>query len=125
VLPKSGCGLVETQRIAKWMANESARQCGPCAFGLPALADDLAQLTHGSRDPQGVFLRLVERCGVIEGRGACRHPDGVTRLVKSALDVFAQDIDGHMRGAPCAGSRSSRHYVQVPTLEREEELVWE
>jgi NADH:ubiquinone oxidoreductase subunit F (NADH-binding) len=125
VLPKSGCGLVETQRIAKWMANESARQCGPCAFGLPALADDLAQLTHGSRDPQGVFLRLVERCGVIEGRGACRHPDGVTRLVKSALDVFAQDLEGHLRGAPCAGSRSSRHYVQVPTLEREEELVWE
>ena len=125
VVPKIACGLVETQRIVKWMANESARQCGPCAFGLPALAEDLAALTHGSRDAQGVFKRLVERCGVIEGRGACRHPDGVVRLVKSALDVFSADIERHMRGAPCAGTRSKVHYVTVPALEREEELVWE
>ena len=125
VVPRHACGLVETQRIVKWMANESARQCGPCAFGLPALAEDLNQLTHGSRDPQGVFKRLVERCGVIEGRGACHHPDGVVRLVKSALDVFSADIERHMRGTPCAGTRSSEHFVKVPALEREEELVWE
>ena len=125
VVPRSACGVVETQRIVKWMANESARQCGPCAFGLPALAEDLAALTHGSRDPQGVFKRLVERCGVIEGRGACHHPDGVVRLVKSALDVFSADVERHMRGTPCAGTRSNMHYVKVPALEREEELVWE
>ncbi|MDE3064948.1 MAG: hypothetical protein KGJ36_04680, partial [Acidobacteriota bacterium] len=35
VLPRSGCGIAETHRIVRWMANESARQCGPCAFGLP------------------------------------------------------------------------------------------
>ncbi len=125
VLPRGGCGLVETQRIARWMANESARQCGPCAFGLPALAEDLSQLTQNSRDPQAVFKRLVERCGVIENRGACRHPDGVIRLVRSALNVFAEDIANHMRGAPCAGSRSNQHFATVPTLEREEELIWE
>lgn len=125
VLPRSGCGLVETQRIVRWMANESARQCGPCAFGLPALAEDLSQLTHNSRDPQTVLKRIVERCGVIENRGACRHPDGVIRLIRSALTVFADDISNHMRGAPCSGAHAVQHFATVPTLEREEELVWE
>ncbi|NNN01572.1 MAG: proton-conducting membrane transporter [Acidimicrobiaceae bacterium] len=125
VLPRDGCGLVETQRIAHWMANESARQCGPCAFGLPALAEDLSQLTHNSREPQAVFKRIVERCGVIENRGACRHPDGVIRLIRSALDVFSEDIANHMRGAPCSASRSNAHFATVPALEREEELIWE
>lgn len=125
VLPRGACGLSETHRIVRWMANESARQCGPCAFGLPALADDLSQLIRGARDPQATLARLVERCGVIEGRGACRHPDGVIRLVRSALDVFARDINEHVNGSACAGSRSSQHYASVPTLEREDELIWE
>ena len=125
VVPRDGCGLVETHRIVRWMANESARQCGPCAFGLPALADDLSHLASGSRDAGVAARRLVERCGVIEGRGACRHPDGVVRMVRSALRAFADDLNGHAAGRACAASRSGRHFATVPLLEREEELVWE
>ena len=125
VLPKNACGIVETQRVVRWMANESARQCGPCAFGLPALAEDLTHIAHPSRDPQGARQRLIERCAVIEGRGACRHPDGVIRFVRSALDVFAADFTEHVHGSVCNGSRSTKHFASVPSLEREEELVWE
>ncbi len=125
VVPKSACGIVETQRIVRWMANESARQCGPCAFGLPALAEDLAHLAHSSRDPKAAYQRLVERCGEIDGRGACRHPDGVIRLVRSALNVFENDFADHVQGSLCSGARSTTHYATVPRLEREEELVWE
>ena len=125
VLPRDGCGIVETQRMARWMANESARQCGPCAFGLPAIAEDLTLLTQHSRDPQAAYQRLIERCGIIEGRGACRHPDGVVRLVRTAIQVFARDIEQHLRGAHCAGSQSNVHYASVPSIERAEELVWE
>lgn len=125
VLPRSVCGIVETQRVVRWMANESARQCGPCAFGLPALAEDLTHIAHQSRDPKGAYQRLVERCSVIEGRGACRHPDGVIRLIRSALEVFAGDFESHVNGLVCAGSRSTRHFVNVPSLEREDELIWE
>ena len=125
VLPKNGCGLVETQRIVRWMANESARQCGPCAFGLPALADDLTHLARSSRDAIVAYERLGERCTVIDGRGACRHPDGVVRFVRSALSVFARDIDNHLHGQPCAASASPTHYAAVPSLEREDELIWE
>ncbi len=125
VLPRAGCGVVETQRIARWMANESARQCGPCAFGLPAIAEDLARLAVDTPGARAAYDRLIDRCGAIEGRGACRHPDGVVRLVRSALRVFAAHIEDHVRGVPCPASRSTRHYSAVPSLEREEELIWE
>lgn len=125
VLPRAGCGVVETQRIARWMANESARQCGPCAFGLPAIAEDLTRLVVDTPGAGAAYARLVDRCDAIEGRGACRHPDGVVRLVRSALAVFATHVEDHVRGRACAASRSSHHYSAVPTLEREDELVWE
>ena len=125
VVPKGACGVAETQRVVRWMANESARQCGPCAFGLPSLAEDLAQIARVSRDAETAYHRLIERCGVIEGRGACRHPDGVIRFIRTALDVFAPDFEQHLRGTACSGSRATRHYASVPSLEREDELIWE
>ncbi|MCU1495653.1 MAG: dehydrogenase (quinone), partial [Acidimicrobiaceae bacterium] len=94
-------GLAKTARIARYMAGESAGQCGPCVFGLPAIADDLDQIVGGRAD-EDVLARLIRRCAEVEGRGACRHPDGVTRLIRSALRVFAADIAGHVSGRPCA-----------------------
>jgi NADH:ubiquinone oxidoreductase subunit F (NADH-binding) len=125
VLPRSACGIVETLRVVRWMANESARQCGPCAFGLPAIAEDLNHLAHPSRDPLSAHKQLEERLGQIDGHGACRHPDGVVRFVRSALVTFAEDFSRHANGSACAGSRANVHYLNVPHLEREEELIWE
>ena len=125
VLPREACGVYETLRIVRWMANESARQCGPCAFGLPALAEDLTSITHSSKDPRGAYERLQSRCDSIEGRGACRHPDGVIRLVRSALSVFADDIAQHIVGHPCSWTQRPKHTIAIPTLEHEDELIWE
>jgi NADH:ubiquinone oxidoreductase subunit F (NADH-binding) len=107
------------------MAHESSRQCGPCAFGLPALAEDLRILLHGSRDPHDALVRLKERCAVIDGRGACRHPDGVVRLVESALKVFARHVEDHVNGTPCEAMTTTRRWVSVPALEHESDLIWE
>lgn len=103
VLPADACGLTETARIADWMAGESAGQCGPCVFGLEAVAGDLWLLAHGRPGPRDVD-RLWGRLGVIEGRGACRHPDGVVRLIRSALSVFGADLARHVAHGPCRGS---------------------
>jgi NADH:ubiquinone oxidoreductase subunit F (NADH-binding) len=97
------CGIRETERIAQFMAFESAGQCGPCLFGLPAIAQDLRAIADGVAD-RSALARLRERCGIVAGRGACRHPDGVVRLVQSALEVFAGDIASHLHGVPCRGS---------------------
>ncbi len=125
VLPRDACGVLETHRVVRWMANESARQCGPCAFGLPALAENLASVARPSRDAKNALIQLQDRCESINGRGACRHPDGVIRFVRSSLDVFAQDYRNHVAGNACRGSHATKHYANVPRLEREEELVWE
>jgi len=100
VLPAEACGLAVTSAIVGYLAGESAGQCGPCMFGLPAIAGDLEALASGSARPE-VLERLRRRLGVIPGRGACAHPDGATRLAASALEVFAQDIAEHARGRPC------------------------
>ncbi len=102
VLATSSCGIAETARIARYLAGESAGQCGPCIFGLPAIAGDLELLAGGRADP-ALLARLERRCGAVAGRGACRHPDGVVRLVRSALEVFAHDVRDHAAGRPCAG----------------------
>jgi NADH:ubiquinone oxidoreductase subunit F (NADH-binding) len=98
------CGLAETARLVAWMATQSAGQCGPCVFGLPAIADDLKAIatTHA---PPSVFERLWSRLPIIEGRGACRHPDGVIRLVRSAFRAFSADVDRHLAHGPCPGVR--------------------
>jgi NADH:ubiquinone oxidoreductase subunit F (NADH-binding) len=101
-LPGTSCGISETARLARYMAGESAGQCGPCVFGLPAIADDLEQLAIGRADAE-VLGRIARRSAVVEGRGGCRHPDGVVRLVRSALEVFATDAMAHVGGRPCLG----------------------
>jgi NADH:ubiquinone oxidoreductase subunit F (NADH-binding) len=101
VLGERACGLMETARVALYLAGQSAGQCGPCVYGLPAVADDLTRLARGRPDP-GLLARLHRRLGEVDGRGACRHPDGAVNLVRSALHVFADDLGEHLDGMPCA-----------------------
>ena len=110
VLGTTACGLAESARIASFLAAESSGQCGPCVFGLPAIADDLWRLAGGRADP-GLLSQLTRRLDQVDGRGACRHPDGAVGMVRSALTVFAADVEAHMRGRPCA-------HIAAPSLLR-------
>ena len=88
-----------------YLAAQSAGQCGPCVFGLRAIADAFRALADGvahdrERD------RLLRWTSEIRGRGACHHPDGAARFVESALSVFGDEIERHRRvrcSAPPAG----------------------
>jgi NADH:ubiquinone oxidoreductase subunit F (NADH-binding) len=116
VLPDGACGLVETARIMAWYARETAGQCGPCVFGLPALAGEMAALSHGPVPPQGL-ARLTRWGSHVEGRGACKHPDGSVRLLHSALTAFRIDVERHLGGHPCPGSLGAPLFA-VPGSQR-------
>src|SRR5438874_216176 len=88
VLPQGACGVCETAVALDYLARESAGQCGPCTFGLRAIADASTALAGGAAPP-GTLDRLRRWAGGVEGRGACHHPDGAVRLLRSTLDVFA------------------------------------
>jgi NADH:ubiquinone oxidoreductase subunit F (NADH-binding) len=96
------CGLAETAYVMRYLAGESAGQCGPCVHGLAAIANEMTGLAAGDRraDPE----RLVRWSGQVSGRGACRHPDGAVRLLGSALRVFGEDVDHHVHHGPCAAA---------------------
>ena len=99
-LATRACGLAESARILKWLADETAGQCGPCVFGLPAIADDFAALAAGQVDP-ALLRRLRGRLSLLPSRGACRHPDGAARFAASALRVFGPHLDAHDRTGAC------------------------
>lgn len=104
VLPEWSCGLAETARVVRYLAGEGAGQCGPCVFGLPALADAFADLAyHGGRGD--AVERIAGLIPLIEGRGACRHPDGATQLAASALTAFTDDAHWHDAEGPCFAVR--------------------
>jgi NADH:ubiquinone oxidoreductase subunit F (NADH-binding) len=99
-LPRGSCGLTEAARILGYLAEQGAQQCGPCMFGLPAIAGDLAQLASGRPDGDPL-ARLQRRFRQISGRGACHHPDGAVRMAASALSAFAADVHAHSRRRSC------------------------
>ncbi|UQX87382.1 proton-conducting membrane transporter [Jatrophihabitans telluris] len=99
-LDERRCGLRYTATIVRYLAQASARQCGPCLFGLPAVADLMQVLADGR--PRRRDLPKLERfLAEIDGRGACHHPDGAVRLIRSALQVFAPDVRRHLQSQGC------------------------
>jgi len=111
-LPADRCGLAETARVVRYLAAESAGQCGPCLAGLPRIADALTRLS--AMNPDVALLAHLERwTGLVTGRGACHHPDGTVRFVRTALEVFGGEIDRHRRG-DCAADRARAPFLPVP-----------
>jgi NADH:ubiquinone oxidoreductase subunit F (NADH-binding) len=97
-LPSTSCGVVETARAAAYLAAESARQCGPCLFGLRALADRLAAIARREPGAAEAYSHLARLERQIAGRGACAHPDGVVGFVAGATRVFAGELAEHLAG---------------------------
>jgi NADH:ubiquinone oxidoreductase subunit F (NADH-binding) len=100
VIPQGRCALAEVARVARYLADESAGQCGPCVQGLPEVADIVDSLVRGKvRSRQ--LRRLASIADEIEGRGACAHPDATLRMVRSALAMLPTEVDRHLGGRSC------------------------
>jgi len=99
-LGEGTCPLGEVARVASYLAGESAGQCGPCKLGLPGVARALTALADGSGGMDA--LETARRsANAVRGRGACAHPDGTSRFVLSALNVFTDDVAAHVFHGSC------------------------
>ena len=70
-LPADACGIAETARVVRYLAAESAGQCGPCLFGLDAIARGVERLADGRTAETAALARWL---GQVAGRGACPAP---------------------------------------------------
>ena len=102
-LPADACGLTETARVTRYLADQSAGQCGPCLFGLDAIAGEVQRLAKGRTSDLAPLHRWL---GQANGRGACSHPDGAVRLISSALTVFAAELGQHAQGWCCGSAKT-------------------
>jgi NADH:ubiquinone oxidoreductase subunit F (NADH-binding) len=110
-MPPWACAWCETVRLLHWTAGESARQCGVCVNGLPALAGATAEISRGIgvRDN----LRRLERwAGQIDHRGGCGLPDGAVRLLRSGLRVHHDLIAAHARARRCP--KGAEPFLAIP-----------
>jgi NADH:ubiquinone oxidoreductase subunit F (NADH-binding) len=94
------CPLVRTEALVDYLAGQSAKKCGPCFNGLPAMAEAVRDLVHRG----GPVGPVEELCGLVVRRGSCAHPDGTARLVTSMLKRFPEEVDLHALGE-CRGGR--------------------
>jgi len=114
-LPAEVCGLAEAARIARYLASESAGQCGPCVFGLDAIAGQLERLAWGRGPDLRALRRWIGQVG--HGRGACKHPDGAVAMVASALRTFGGEIELHATGW-CSGVPGRTSALSPPARRR-------
>jgi NADH:ubiquinone oxidoreductase subunit F (NADH-binding) len=106
-LPNDACPLAEMADVVRYMEGQGAGQCGPCVHGLADLARSMERLAYGDAGGAGTD-RILEVCNLVDGRGACRHPDGVARFVRTGLSVFSDEVASHRRRGPCSQARAAR-----------------
>jgi NADH:ubiquinone oxidoreductase subunit F (NADH-binding) len=105
LLPQGGCAIVESTRILRYLAAESAGQCGPCVNGLAALAETMQKVAASDAE-FGDADRVARWIEMVKGRGACHHPDGAVGQLHSALTVFREHLRAHLSGHVCYGVRT-------------------
>jgi NADH:ubiquinone oxidoreductase subunit F (NADH-binding) len=104
LLSERACPVTETARVARWLAGQSTRQCGPCTHGLDALATTIEEIAGGIAHARaGQRIELL--ASLTARRGACGHPDGAVSLILSAVETFEARFAGHARHGPCDGCR--------------------
>jgi NADH:ubiquinone oxidoreductase subunit F (NADH-binding) len=114
-LPADRCGLVESAMVVQYLALESAGQCGACLNGLPRIAATVSRLADHRSAPtaRSAHDDLERWSALVERRGACHHPDGTVRFLRSALTAFAGEITLHNTGR--CSARTNELFLPIPS----------
>ncbi|GAA2748865.1 NADH-ubiquinone oxidoreductase-F iron-sulfur binding region domain-containing protein [Kitasatospora cinereorecta] len=118
-LPPTTCPLGEVVRVSRWLADETAGQCGPCYLGLPALTTALEEVVLGGG--RAALQNVENLMRAVTKRGACSHPDAAARFVASALEVFDEDLQLHSQQYGCG--RPVQNVLPLPAEESAASIV--
>lgn len=111
-LEAGDCPLHRTARVTAYLAGQSARRCGPCLNGLPALSDAVWAVHRGD----GGTERIEQLGALVARRGACAHPDGTLRLVQSMMAAFGEEIARHAEGHCSYVEQAPTHTIRSGDL---------
>jgi NADH:ubiquinone oxidoreductase subunit F (NADH-binding) len=100
LLSADACPVAETARVSRWLAEQSAGQCGPCVHGLDSIASSVQEIASGVAQADAL-RRISALAELVRRRGACGHPDGAARFITSTLDAFGPELADHARHGPC------------------------
>ena len=110
VLDPGRCPVHVVTSYLRHAAGETAGQCGPCMFGVPAVSAAWDRLVENPTPPAVHDPRTPP--GLPADRGACRFPHGVGRFAASALRVLEPHLAAHVAGTcPTEGAMSRAHHV--------------
>jgi len=104
VLDPDACPLAFTSAVVDYLAGQSAGRCGPCVNGLPALADTIRGALHGRE----AAARVDQLAQLLDRRGACAHPDGTVRMVRSMFAALPEEVVAHRMGTCSAVVNAER-----------------
>ncbi|HYM46819.1 MAG TPA: NADH-ubiquinone oxidoreductase-F iron-sulfur binding region domain-containing protein [Solirubrobacteraceae bacterium] len=104
LLSEDACPVAETARVARWLADQSAGQCGPCVHGLDSIAASVQEIATGAAHANAT-QRVARLAALARRRGACGHPDGAANFVTKAIETFAAEFADHARHGPCEGCK--------------------
>jgi NADH:ubiquinone oxidoreductase subunit F (NADH-binding) len=95
VIDTSTCPLTTIRAWLTYARDESAGQCGPCMFGVPAVVGDMVAMINGRPPDRAGMLQFEARIAQLRNRGACRFPDGIGAFVDSVLRTFPKLLEAH------------------------------
>lgn len=104
VIPQGACMVEELQRVVRFFASGPCGQCRPCVQGTGRMSAVLEGLRagRGGRGDIDLLARLGAR---LPGRGICGYLTEAAGPVYSALSLFWEDFEHHLRWGTCPGRR--------------------
>ena len=101
VMDETVCIPHAVARMVEFYVNESCGKCVPCREGNSWLLKVLERIVHG-HGREGDIDLLLDLCGNIAGgKTLCALGDAATNPVTSAIRLFRDEFEHHIRTGKC------------------------
>ncbi len=101
VLDDKTCPVEAVLSLERFFARESCGFCTPCREGLPWIVRALEALEEGRGERSDLEMLEAHSRLLGPGRTFCALAPGAMEPLASALSLFREDFEAHVRGKRC------------------------